>query len=60
MRSIAPTLVFREDDDKKTMRELVQLFVEAAPNKETMFMQTFGGDGPSDPFLKGIIDRDKK
>jgi hypothetical protein len=60
MMSIAPTLFFERDGDTRTMRELVQLFTQTGSNRANQFMKTVGGEGPDDPYLKGIIDRDKK
>lgn len=60
MMSIAPNLPLKDDGDTRTMRQLVQLFVETGSNRANQFIRTFGDEGQDDPYLKGIIGRDKR
>ena len=60
MISIAPNLPLKGDRDTKTMRQLVQLFVDTGSNRANQFIRTFIDADQDDPYLKGLIDRDKR
>lgn len=60
MMSIAPNLPLKDDGDTRTMRQLVHLFVDSGSNRANQFIRTFSDEGRVDPYLKGIISRDKR
>lgn len=59
MSSVTPTMRELRNNDNITMRELVQAFVKTGPNKVEQFINMINNDH-DDPFLKGIIARDRR
>jgi hypothetical protein len=57
--AIAPDMPLTDLNERKTMRELIQMFLLHSPNKMHQFIEQFSNESHGDAYLKGIIGRDK-
>lgn len=60
MMAIAPNIRFDGDPEATTMRGMVSAFTRLGSNKVAQFIKSFGEETPDDPYLKGIIGRDRR
>jgi hypothetical protein len=60
MMSLVPGLPINDEQGSRTTRQLVQLFLQTGTNRANQFIKSFGEEIQDDPYLKGIIGRDKR
>lgn len=60
MMSLVPGLPINDEQDSRTTRQLVQLFLQTGTNRANQFIKSFGDEVRDDPYLKGIIARDER